>query len=192
MPTSRRCASMTRDVGAGVGGVVERLGQRQPVGADARRPPEAVERLGAAEIRVDEVALEMSGQHPRVGPRRAARPPHALDQPLEHLRRAGHRGRTEGRDAVTDQATGDFLDGVQRFERVEAFDAVDVDVDEAGGQRLPVQIDEPAAAAGGTRRSRPRLNFRDPAVLDDDRPGRQQPVWQDHVGAAQDQRPGEG
>ena len=57
---------------------------------------------------------------------------------------------------------------------------------------VAVQIDEAAAGAAGTGRARPRLNLRDPAVLDDHRARRQDTVGQHHVGAAQDQRAGEG
>ena len=115
---------------------------------------------------------------------------------ISRSRTAGEQATAVGQNAVTpiaDQPSRDLLDRVERIERVEALDAVDVDVDEAGDQGVAVQIDEAAAAGtAGTGRARPRLNFRDPAVLDDDRPGRQDAVGQHHVGAAQDQRTGEG
>jgi hypothetical protein len=134
----------------------------------------------------------MRRQHARVRPGRAAGPAHALDQPLEDRRRTGHRRRAERGHPIADQAPCDLLDGIERVERVEALHPVHVHVDEAGDQRVAVQIDEPAARPAGTGRARPRLNFRDPAVLDDDGPRRQHAIGQDDVGAAQDQRPGKG
>src|SRR4029079_19033363 len=102
----------------------------------------------AAEIRVDEVALEMGRQHARVGPGGGAGPAHALDEALEHRRRTGDRGRAERRHAVAYQPPGDLLDGIDRIEAVEALHAVDVDVDEPGDEDVAVQVDEARAGTG--------------------------------------------
>ena len=75
----------------------------------------------------------------------AAGASHALDQALEHGGRTGDGGRAERRHAVADQPPGDLLDRIRRVEGVEALDAVDVDVDEPGDERVAVQIDEAAA-----------------------------------------------
>ena len=128
-----------------------------PVRAETGRPAQAVEGLGAAEIRVDEVALEVGRQDARVRPGRGAGPAHALDQAFEHGGRTGDGGRAERRHAIADQPPGDLLDRVRRVERVEALDAVDVDVDEPGDEGVAVQIDEAAGAPRrtGTGRARP-------------------------------------
>src|SRR5262245_44124606 len=62
------------DVGTGFGDFVEDLlaGERA-LDATASRHSEALDRLGTAIIRVDEVALEVSGEHARSVNRRGAR-----------------------------------------------------------------------------------------------------------------------
>ena len=88
-----------QDVGAGeAASRCTGIGHGQTIRPDARRPAQAVERLRAPEVGVDEIALEMRRQHARVRPGRAAGPPHALDQPLEDR---GEQATVVGQNAVT-------------------------------------------------------------------------------------------
>ena len=128
--------------------------------------------LGAPVVRVDEIALEMGGEDTRrAWGRRLAGLPHLIEHGAKTLRRAGHGGRAERGDAIARQPRRDRGDRVAVrpvVERVHAVDAVDVDVDEAGNDVVPVEGKRRLAVAA---RRRIGADFDDDAFVDDERAG---------------------
>src|SRR5688500_14514947 len=126
------------DAGACVFDDVENLraGERPCHGtAMLVRRPEALERLCAAEVGVDEIALEVRRQHASgIRARRAGGGAHLFQKELQIVRAARHGGGTKGGDAITRQLTGDPRDYVSAVERVMTGDAVHVHVDEPGNE----------------------------------------------------------
>ena len=121
----------------------------------APRQAQALGRLRALEFRIDEVALEMRGQHARAAGR--TRGPRGADA-RQHLpeRRgiARDRRRAEGRHAVARKPLGHRGDRRAAVERVGPLDAVDVDVDEAGDDVVIGEGEVDRLAAAGARPGR--------------------------------------
>ena len=164
--------------------VQDRRAGEVALGAGARGQAQALERLGAAVLRVDEIALEVRRQHARAAGRPGVVPPDRAEHRPERLRRAGHRRRAERRHAVARQPRRDARDRVVTVERVGPFDAVDVDVDEAGHDRVLVQIE--VEIARRPRRSVPQ-HVDDAIAVEDDGRRAQQAIGQHDVGAQREQ-----
>src|SRR5687767_7774036 len=130
------------------------------------RRPEAFERLCAAEVGVDEIALQVRRQHASgIRARRAGGGAHLFQKELQIVRAARHGGGTKGGDAVTRQLNGDPRDYASAVERVMTGDAVHVHVDEPGNDVAVGDVDDRRTRRRGWR----RLNGRDAAVVEDDR-----------------------
>ena len=129
IPTSGRACAISSRISSA---------RKRDVARDARKllrggPAKARHRLRAAEVRVDEVALEMRGQDGCVtGDRIEPRGADAVQQTSQRCRRTRHRRRAEAGDAVLRQLRRQRRGGVGSGERVAAFHAVHVHVDEAG------------------------------------------------------------
>ena len=153
---SRRAVELRRDrhdadVGPRGGNLVEDLRAGEiPLGSAASQRPQALERLRALVLRVDEVALEVRGEHPRAAGRRArARLPDGCEHTAQRRGRARDRRRAERRDAEARQPRRDRPDRVVAVQRVGSLDAVHVDVDEAGHDVVLRQIEVDVTAAAG-------------------------------------------
>ena len=110
--------------------------------ARPRREPQARRRLRPVVVGVQEVALEVRAEHPgRPGRPRGRGHVHGGQEPFERRRRAGHRRRAEGGDAVTRQRRRHRRHRVGPAQHVGPLDAVDVPVDEAGQDPSPVAGD---------------------------------------------------
>ena len=130
-----------------------------------RRQPQAFCGLRPAECRIDEIALEMRRQHLRArfraGRQRVrsrAKGRHALQHLTQGIGRARDRRRTERGDAEFWKTRRNRADHVAAIERVEAFEAVNMDVHESGDQDMATQILFAASRVGRTRNSGSDVN----------------------------------
>ena len=172
------------DVRPGVGNLGDDVGAGElPLGeGPAGWEPEAVERLRALELRVDEVALEVRRQDPCAGPlRRRPGRAHRLQHAAQRRRPARNRRRTERGDPVARQAPGHVANRVGAVERVHTLDAVHVDVDEAGDDVVAREVE----GAGRPPPRGRRGNLDDAIAVDDDRAGVEHAVRQDEVRAGE-------
>ena len=142
-----------------------------------RRAPKAVTRLGAAELGIDEIALEVRAEHTRgasvgSGARRTD-----IGKDTRQLRRAaGNSRRTERGHAVSRQNFGDAGDWIVVIEGVEAIRPVDVDVDEPGNDDMTGQIDDIVA----DRRRPAGTDVGDPIARQHDGGNRHETAVADH------------
>src|SRR5580704_4555403 len=115
------------------------------------RRSQARGRLRAAICRIDEIALEMRGQHARAVRRRyAPKLRDLIEHRAQSLRRTRDRRRTERRHAPTRQIDSHRADRASAIERVAPIHAMDVDVDEAWDDGVAGEIDD-AITGGNTR-----------------------------------------
>jgi hypothetical protein len=148
--------------------------------AGARRQTQAAGRLRAVVVGIEEVALERRAEDAgRAGARRRHGGVDGRQEPLERLRGARYRRRAERGDAVARQRHGHAGHGVGAAEHVGAVDAVDVAVDEAGQDPLPVARDVIGRCAGVGG------DLGDDAVLDRQRRALEDAVGGDDAAAAQ-------
>src|SRR5262249_52924089 len=101
----------------------------------------------------------------RADRRRAARLPHLIEHTAQRRRTAGHRRRTERRDAVARQTIGDERNGIAvgaDVERIDAVDTVDVNVDEARDDVVAVKRE---LRIGVARRQRIGTNVGDATLV---------------------------
>ena len=145
-----------------------------------------VQGLRALVVRVDEVAFEMRGEHAR-----GARDGVALGAAdvLQHQRQ-GARGRrrcwwggAEAGDAVARQSAGHRVDALLAGQCVVAFEAVDMDVDEAGDDDVAGHVDMRLTVG---RRPRAGDDVDDQALLDDDGARTDHAIRQHHGRAGED------
>ena len=97
---------------------------------------------------------------------------------------AGNRCRTERRDAVPRQLRRNRRYRAASIERIDAVDAVHVDVDEAGNDAVAVESKRrQRVATRDCSRNRPGPNLSDAIAVDDEGAGRKNPVRQHELGA---------
>ena len=111
--------------------------------------PDPLRRMHALSARIDERSLDMHAERARNAHMRLARGGQGRGQ---DIRRIGHDGRQEAGDALAPMRGGDPGDGLDRRLGVEqhAASAIDLPVDEAGGEDPAAKIDLLAVARAVT------------------------------------------
>ena len=105
-----------------------------------------------------------------------------LQHPAEIVGTARHRCRAKRRDAVSRQQRGDVRDRTLTIERVMSVKAVHVDIDEAWRYVTVARVDDRCSCRIDTT----RLDRRDAATVDDQRPLADEAPGQNQVATADD------
>jgi hypothetical protein len=106
-----------------------------------RRHAKTVLRLRAAVRGVDEVAFEMGGQDTRTRGRQRARIRDALQNLAQRVEIARHCRRTKRCDAIFGEPRRNTGNGAVAVEGIDAFEPVDVDIDEPRNDVVIAQLD---------------------------------------------------